>query len=182
MKRAGFQPSRVRRRRVGVDEVSAQEVGLVGEPVGFGVEADADDAEEALAVGLADVDPAAVAGKQRRHRLLGLAGNPEHPRQVVAAAAGDDPERGLRAGHGAADRAEQPVAGEDDRQLAGFDRPQRLLGAVLEPLGALDPKDDAARVERLLDRRQQLQGLPSGRGRVDQQCQRHPLDVHALAA
>src|SRR6187402_2982115 len=36
--------------RVGVDEVAADEVGLVGEAVAFGVEADADDAEEALAV------------------------------------------------------------------------------------------------------------------------------------
>ena len=91
----------------------------------------------------------------------GSLGDAEHAGEVVAAAAGEDAERGLGAGHGAADGADQAVAAHHHRQLAGFDRPQRLLGAVLEALGALHPEDDAARVERLLDLRQQLQRLPA---------------------
>ena len=104
--------------------------------------------------------------RQRRDRLLGLVGDAEHPGEVVAAAAGDDPERRLRAGHRAADRADQAVAADiTTGHLADFDRPQRLLDAVLEAAGALDPEDGAARVERLLDPRQQLQRLAARRGR-----------------
>ena len=64
---------------------------------------------------------------------LGVVGDAEHPGEVVAAAAGDDPQRRLGAGHRAADRADQAVAADHHRHLAGFDRPQRLLDAVLEP-------------------------------------------------
>ncbi len=57
--------------------------------------------------------------------------------------------------------ADQAVAADHHRDLAGFDRAQRLLDAVLEAPGALDPEDDPARVERLLDPRQQLQRPPA---------------------
>ena len=97
------------------------------------------------------------AGEQDVDRLLGVVGDAEHAGEVVAAAAGDDPQRRLGAGHRAADRADQPVAAHHHRDLAGLDRPQRLLDAVLEALGALHAEDDPARVERLLDPRQQLQ-------------------------
>ena len=115
-------------------------------------------------------------------RLLGVVGDAEDAGEVVAAPAGDDPERRLGAGHRAADRADQPVAAHHHRHLAGLDRPQRLLDPVLEALGALHAEVDPARVERLLDPRQQLQRLAAGRGGVDQQRQRHSLDFHRFAA
>ncbi len=123
-----------------------------------------------------------MAGEEGRHRLLGLVGDAEHAGEVVAAAAGDDPDRGVGAGQRPADGADQPVAAHHHRHLARFDRELSLLGSVLETLRALDPEVDAARVEGLLDLGEQPQRLPARGGRVDQQRQWHPLDVHALAA
>ena len=48
------------------------------------------------------------------------------------------------------------------------------------PARALDPEGDAAGVQLLLQPRQQLQGAPVRRGRVDQQRQRHPFDSHRV--
>ena len=78
----------------------------------------------------------------------------------------------------AADRADQTVAADHHRQLARLGRAQRPLDPVLEAAGALDPEEDPARVERLLKPRQQLQRAAVRRRRVDQQRQRHALDVH----
>jgi len=89
---------------------------------------------------------------------------------------------GLLVGAGTVVDAEQAVAADHDRDLVRFDRPQRLLGAVLEALGALDAKLDSAGVERRLDPGQQLQRLAAGGGWVDQQGQGHALDLHASAA
>ena len=182
VKRAGFQPSRVRKSRVGVDEVAAQEAGLVGDPVALGVEADADDAEEALAVGLADVDPARLAAGEQATASAGIVGDAEYPGEVVAAAAGHYAERGLGPGHRAADGADQAVAADHHGNLACLDRAQRPFDAVLEPARALDPEGDPPRVELLLDLGQQLQRAPVRRVRVDQQSQRHARDLHPLAA
>ena len=157
-------------------------MGFVGEPVAFGVEADADDAEEALAVGLADVDPAAVAGEDDLDRRLGVVGDAERPGEVVAAAAGDQADGGLRARQRAADRAHQAVAADHDRDLAQFDRAQGEVDAVLEAARPLDPELDPAGVEGGLDPWQQLQRLPPGRGGIDEQGQGHPGDLHRRPA
>ena len=111
-------------------------------------------------------------------RARGLVGDAEHPREVVAAAAGDDPQRRVGAGQRAADRAEQAVAAHHDRHLAGFGGAQRLPTAVLDARGLLDPEDDAPRVELGLDLGQQLQRPAAARGRVDEQGQRLSLDPH----
>jgi hypothetical protein len=157
-------------------------VRFVGQPVAFGVEADADDAEEALAVGLADVDTAAVAGEDDRDRRLGLVGDAERPGEVVAAAAGDQADRGLRAGQGAADRPHQAIAADHDGDLAQLDRAQRQADAVLEAAGALDPERGSASVEGGLDPGQQLQRLSPRRGGIDEQGQGHPGDLHRRPA
>ena len=109
----------------------------------------------------------------------GSLGDAEHPGEVVAAATGNDPERRLRSGHRAADRPDQAVAAHHDRHLAGLrSRQQRLLDAVLKAAGALHPELDPARVQRRLHPRQQPQRPAPGRGGVDQQRQRHALDLH----
>ncbi len=96
---------------------------LVGDPVGVRVEAAAGDAEEAAAVDLADVDLARLAGREQADRRLDLVGDPEHPGEVVAApAAGSAPMRRPGAGERAADLADQPVAADHDRDLAGRGR------------------------------------------------------------
>jgi hypothetical protein len=123
-----------------------------------------------------------MAGEEGRHRGLGLAGNPEYAREVVAAAAGQDSQRGIGAGQRPADGPDQAVAAHHHRHLACFDRELSLLGTMLQARRALDPEVGAARVERLLDLWQQAQRLPARGGRVDQQRQWHPLDVHAFAA
>ncbi len=104
----------------------------------------------------------------------GSVGDAEHAGEVVAATAGDDPERRLGAGHRAADGADQAVAAHHDRQLARLDRSQRLRR--LRARGSFvrcDAEVDAPRVERLLDPRQELQRPAAGRGGVDEQRQRH---------
>ncbi len=63
-----------------------------------------DDPEEALAVGLADVDPATVAGEDDLDRRFGVVGDAERPGEVVAAPAGDQADGRLRARQGAANR------------------------------------------------------------------------------
>ena len=109
----------------------------------------------------------------------GSVGMPSARAQVVAAAAGDQAQRRLRAGHRAADGADQAVAADHDRHLAELDRAQRQVDAVLEAAGPLDPEGGATGVQRRLDPRQQLQAPASGRGGVDEQGQRHPGDLHS---
>ena len=73
-----------------------------------------------------------VARRQHLDRLRGLVGDAEHPREVVAAAAGEDPHRRLAARQRAADLADQPVAAHHHRHLAGVGGAQGLLDTVLE--------------------------------------------------
>ena len=65
----------------------------------------------------------APAARQDRHRLRRLGGDAEHPREVVAPPAGDDPHRRVRSGEGAADLADQAVAAHHDGDLAASRRP-----------------------------------------------------------
>src|SRR5213079_539073 len=107
-----------------------------------------------------------------------VVGDAENAGEVVAAPPGDDPERRLGSGHGAANRTDQAVATADNRYLAGIDRAQRSLYTVLEAVGPLCPKRDSSRIELLLDLRQQLQGAPVSGVRIYQQGQWHSLDGH----
>jgi hypothetical protein len=135
-------------------------------------------AEEALAVGLADVDPPALAGEEGCHRPLGLVGDAEHAGEIVAATAGQDPERGVRARDRAADGADQAVAAHHHRHLTEVDGAQRLFDRVLDAASQLDSEGDAALVELVFDLRQQSPGAPAARRRVDQQGQRSVSFLH----
>ena len=113
----------------------------------------------------------------------GSVGDAEHPGEVVAAAAGDDPQRRLGARHRAADRADQPVAAHHHRQLAAVDRAQRLLDAVLEALGAL--RRGSRRGRRRAPPRPaaaSFSARPPRRVRVDEQGQWHPPGLHAVCS
>ena len=161
-----------------IDEIAAQEVGLVRDSIRFRVEADAGNAEEPLAVGLADVDLTALSRGDDRHRLLWVLGDTEYTGEVVTATAGNDPERRFGAGQGTAYRAHQTIAAHHHGDLTRLDGAKGLFDAVLEAFGALHAEGEASSVESLLGPWQQLQGLPSCRGRIDQQRQWHALDVH----
>ena len=128
----------------------ADEPGLVGDPVGVGVEPAAGDAEEAPAVDLADVDRRGSAGGEdgdrgRRTR----SGMPSTRARSLPRPPGNDAERRLGPGERAADLADQAVAADDDRGLPGLGGREAPRDAVIEALGdtrsELDPGPRSSR-------------------------------------
>ena len=96
VKRAGFQPTRVRNSGVDVDEVAADQLDLVGAAV-------ASESKPTLTMPRKRLPLASPTSIRRLwparsdlDRLLGLVGDAEHAGEVVAAPAGDDPQRRLR--------------------------------------------------------------------------------------
>ena len=96
-------------------------------------------------------------------------GIPIAAREVVAAAAGEDPDRRVPAGERAADLADQPVAAHDHGQLPGLVRRQRLLDPVLEAARDHGPEADPRRGQRLFGVREQRLAAPAPRGGIDDQ-------------
>jgi len=149
------------RHGVGVDERPSYQLGLVCDPVAFGIEADACDAEEALPVDLADVDQPSVRRRQHPDCPFGLGGDVEHPREVVAAPAGHDSERDVAAGQRPAHGTDQPVATHHHRHLAEVGGALGLIDGVFDAASSLDAKSHMALVELFLDPREQRLGTPT---------------------
>ena len=112
---------------------------------------------------------------------LGLGGDAEHPRQVVAAPGRDDPQRDVAAGQRAADDADQAIAAHHHRDLAEVGGAQRLVDRVLGAAGLLDPEGDVALVELVLrPAGSSVLERPPPDGRVHQQQQRPIVELHRL--
>ncbi len=156
------------------------QLGFVGEPVAFGVEADADDAEEALAVGLADVDAPALAGERATATAsAGSSGMPSTRARSLPRPPGTMPS-------GVSEPAIAPPTAPT--------RPSPLITTGTSPASTARSACSTpcsrplVRSTRKRTRRassacstwgSSFSVLPPGRGRVDQQRQRHSLDLHA---
>ena len=96
--------------RMGVHGVAPDQPGLVGDPVGVRVEAEARDSHERRAVHVGDVDQPLIALGSDAGRLGGDHRHPEYASEVIAAPAGDERERRLAAAQRGGERPQQPVA------------------------------------------------------------------------
>ena len=166
----GLPPADERAQRgVGVHEAALDPLRLVGDPVGVRVEAAARDAQEALAVDLADVDLAQPSGAEHLHGAVDVVRDAEHPGQVVPAPARNHAEARPRPGEHAADLPDEAVAAHHDRHLTRLPGRSRLTAAVLDALGEHAAKLDPASAQRALRCGEQLADTPAaGRG-VDEQ-------------
>jgi hypothetical protein len=136
---------------VQVDEIALDPPRLVGDPVGVGVEAAARDPEESAIVELADVDGPDMSRRDHIDRPGNLAGDPEHPGEVVAPTAGQDSQRYVPARQNSTDLADQPVAAHHNRGLTRIRGGEGLRAPVLEPLREHEPVRKAPDPKRTLD-------------------------------
>jgi hypothetical protein len=93
-------------RGVDVDGVALHQLGLVGDPVCVGVEAEAGDPHEGSALHVRHVEHALLALDRQARRLGWIGRHAEHAREVVATPARDQGEGALGPFEGARERAQ----------------------------------------------------------------------------
>ena len=101
-------------------------------------------------------------------RRLGVQGDPDHAREVVAAPArqhADD--RARHVAQRAGDGAEHPVAAQRHHDPAALRPGHRELARVVEVAGGVDLEADPERAQARLDGRQRLGGPAAAGGGVD---------------
>ena len=126
-------------RRVEVDGVALDELGLVGDPVGVRVEPEAGDPDERRAVHARPRRAAArVPPRPLARRPPGRSGRRARARSRCPARRGGSPAARARPLSAPGERAHEPVAAQRGHGLPGLGGARRLLGGVL----------DAARVDR----------------------------------
>ncbi len=121
--------------RVGVHRVALDQLRLVGDAVGVGVEAEAGDAHVGRAVHLGHVHQALPAGHGHLGGLRGVARHAEHASQVVPAPARHQRQRRVAVAQGTDQRAEQAVPSERRHGLPALGGQARLLLGVIEAAG-----------------------------------------------
>ena len=152
---------------VGVHEVALDELGLVGDAVGLGVEAAARDPDERPAVHVADVDQAFAAGEKNLACRPRIQRQTEGAREVVPPPAGQDAEHAVGPRQDAGDGTDQPIPAERHRGLVGVDRRSGEQPGVVEAGRALDVVLDVVPAQHRLDLGQRGRRAAAARGRVD---------------
>src|SRR5699024_8942341 len=97
---------------VQVDPAAPDQPGRVRVPLDGRIETEADIAETEVPVEVEDIDDPIAAGGDVRHGPLGVLGDAELADEVVAAAAGDDAQRGVRIDEAGRNRTRHPIAAE----------------------------------------------------------------------
>jgi peptidyl-prolyl cis-trans isomerase B (cyclophilin B) len=160
-------------RAIGVDEVPEPRRRLVGDAVGLAVEAGAGDAYERPAIDLSEVQRTRLPVRDHLARRKRILRYPKDAREVVAAAAGQDPEdRARHLAQRVGRSAGEPIPAEDDGELPGVRRRAGERAGVIEVAGLLVANGKPAAAQRLHDLRCHTAGTSAAGGRVDDQANR----------